>query len=194
MGYFLLDARITDLELWGSDWLLGFGVMSFLFTVFAVGGFSHALNIVDGFNGLSAIAAWIMLAALTVVATVVSDTVLAEVCLVIGASILGFLVWNYPRGTIFLGDGGAYLLGFLIAELAVLLVAPQLVGLALVRAAAAFLPGVGNAVLLLSPPRTARALRRDAPTAFICTRWSTGAWCAGRSAREIPTTAAPATP
>ena len=123
VGYFLLDARITSLDFWGGDWLLGFGAASFMFTVFAVGGFSHALNIVDGFNGLSATAAWMMLAALTVVATAVSDPVLAQVCLVIGASILGFLVWNYPRGTIFLGDGGAYLLGFLVAELAVLLVA-----------------------------------------------------------------------
>ena len=34
---------------------------------------------------------------------------------------LGFFVWNYPAGLIFLGDGGAYLLGFLLAELAVLL-------------------------------------------------------------------------
>jgi len=38
------------------------------------------------------------------------------------ASTLGFLVWNYPRGVIFAGDGGAYFLGFAIAELAVLLV------------------------------------------------------------------------
>ncbi|HMA90293.1 MAG TPA: glycosyltransferase, partial [Burkholderiales bacterium] len=122
VGFFLLDARITDLDVWGSDWLLGFAAISFLFTVFAVGGFSHALNIVDGFNGLSAVAALMMLAALAVVATAVSDPTLAQACVVIGASILGFLVWNYPRGTIFLGDGGAYLLGFLIAELAVLLV------------------------------------------------------------------------
>jgi UDP-GlcNAc:undecaprenyl-phosphate GlcNAc-1-phosphate transferase len=121
-GFFILDARITDLDLWGSDWVLGFGAISFLFTVFAVGGFSHALNIIDGFNGLSAIAALMMLAALATVAMAVSDPALAQACLVIGASILGFLVWNYPRGTIFLGDGGAYLLGFLIAELAVLLV------------------------------------------------------------------------
>jgi UDP-GlcNAc:undecaprenyl-phosphate GlcNAc-1-phosphate transferase len=121
-GFFILDARITDLDLWGSDWVLGFGAISFLFTVFAVGGFSHALNIVDGFNGLSAIAALMMLAALAAVAAAVSDPTLAEACLVIAASILGFLVWNYPRGTIFLGDGGAYLLGFLVAELAVLLV------------------------------------------------------------------------
>ena len=122
VGFFLLDARVTNLDLWGTDWLLGVGAISFAFTVFAVGGFANALNIVDGFNGLAAITALTMLAALTVVATAVSDTVVAQMCLVIGAGILGFLLWNYPRGTIFLGDGGAYLIGFLVAELAVLLV------------------------------------------------------------------------
>jgi UDP-N-acetylmuramyl pentapeptide phosphotransferase/UDP-N-acetylglucosamine-1-phosphate transferase len=35
--------------------------------------------------------------------------------------LLGFLVWNFPRGLIFLGDGGAYLVGFWVAELSVLL-------------------------------------------------------------------------
>jgi len=38
-------------------------------------------------------------------------------------ALLGFLVWNYPGGRIFLGDGGAYLLGFWLAELSVLLIA-----------------------------------------------------------------------
>jgi len=42
--------------------------------------------------------------------------------LVVAAALLGFLIFNYPRGLIFLGDGGAYLVGFLVAELAVLLV------------------------------------------------------------------------
>ena len=37
-------------------------------------------------------------------------------------AIAGFLVWNYPNGLIFLGDGGAYCVGFLVAELSVLLV------------------------------------------------------------------------
>jgi len=37
-------------------------------------------------------------------------------------ALLGFLVWNYPAGKIFMGDGGAYLLGFWLAELSVLLV------------------------------------------------------------------------
>jgi UDP-N-acetylmuramyl pentapeptide phosphotransferase/UDP-N-acetylglucosamine-1-phosphate transferase len=39
----------------------------------------------------------------------------------IGA-ILGFFIWNYPRGLIFLGDGGAYLIGFWIAASSILLV------------------------------------------------------------------------
>src|ERR1700694_4466162 len=43
-------------------------------------------------------------------------------CLVLGGAILGFLMLNFPRGLIFLGDGGAYMIGFLIAEFAVLLV------------------------------------------------------------------------
>jgi UDP-N-acetylmuramyl pentapeptide phosphotransferase/UDP-N-acetylglucosamine-1-phosphate transferase len=34
---------------------------------------------------------------------------------------LGFLLVNYPRGRLFLGDGGAYFLGFWVAETAVLL-------------------------------------------------------------------------
>ena len=34
---------------------------------------------------------------------------------------LGFFLWNYPRGLGFLGDGGAYLLGFIVAELGILL-------------------------------------------------------------------------
>jgi len=35
--------------------------------------------------------------------------------------VMGFFVWNYPAGLIFLGDGGAYFLGFYVAELGVLL-------------------------------------------------------------------------
>jgi UDP-N-acetylmuramyl pentapeptide phosphotransferase/UDP-N-acetylglucosamine-1-phosphate transferase len=36
-------------------------------------------------------------------------------------AVLGFFVWNFPAGLIFLGDGGAYFLGFYVAELSILL-------------------------------------------------------------------------
>jgi UDP-N-acetylmuramyl pentapeptide phosphotransferase/UDP-N-acetylglucosamine-1-phosphate transferase len=39
------------------------------------------------------------------------------------SAILGFFIWNYPRGLIFLGDGGAYLIGFWIGVLSILIVA-----------------------------------------------------------------------
>jgi UDP-N-acetylmuramyl pentapeptide phosphotransferase/UDP-N-acetylglucosamine-1-phosphate transferase len=39
-----------------------------------------------------------------------------------GGAVVGFLFWNYPRGRIFLGDAGAYFIGFMYAELAIQLI------------------------------------------------------------------------
>jgi UDP-GlcNAc:undecaprenyl-phosphate GlcNAc-1-phosphate transferase len=62
------------------------------------------------------------LGAIAYVARTVGDEALMWVALLLGAAVLGFLVFNFPRGLLFLGDGGAYLIGFLIAELALMLV------------------------------------------------------------------------
>jgi UDP-N-acetylmuramyl pentapeptide phosphotransferase/UDP-N-acetylglucosamine-1-phosphate transferase len=122
LGFFLLDARIDGLAVPGLDWALQFTLISFVFTVFAVGGFAQAMNIVDGFNGLAGVVSLVFLGAIAYVARQVGDQELMWSSLVLGASILGFLLFNYPKGLIFLGDGGAYLIGFLIAEFVVLLV------------------------------------------------------------------------
>ena len=42
--------------------------------------------------------------------------------MIAAGAVLGFFVWNFPGGLIFLGDGGAYLLGFVLSELGVLLI------------------------------------------------------------------------
>jgi UDP-N-acetylmuramyl pentapeptide phosphotransferase/UDP-N-acetylglucosamine-1-phosphate transferase len=121
-GYFLIDARITDLDLPYDDHLFDYELFAFGFTLFAVGGFAHATNIIDGMNGLSGFVASAILAAIAIVAWEVGDErILCAALIVMGATI-GFLVWNFPRGVLFAGDGGAYFLGFAIAELAVLLV------------------------------------------------------------------------
>ena len=122
IAFFLLDARVTDLDIPGSTALLGLPLFSFFFTVFAVGGFAHALNIVDGFNGLSAMVVIVTLTALEIVALQVGDLEITLTAVIVSAVVFGFFVWNYPSGLLFAGDGGAYLLGFLTAELAVLLV------------------------------------------------------------------------
>ena len=45
---------------------------------------------------------------------------MAKLCFVVGSVTMGFMLVNYPLGKIFLGDGGAYLLGFLLGWIAVM--------------------------------------------------------------------------
>lgn len=103
------------------DWLLGFTPVAVLFTAFAVGGVANAVNIIDGFNGLATGSVAIMLGAIGLIALDVGDAPLAAVCFLLATCAIAFGVANWPLGKIFLGDGGAYLLGFLLAWVAVLL-------------------------------------------------------------------------
>jgi len=104
------------------DWILDFWPISLLFTMIAVGGCTHALNIIDGINGLAGMIAILMAASLSLVAWQVGDYPIFLIAAALASSTLGFLAWNFPFGRVFLGDGGAYFLGFMLAELAVQLV------------------------------------------------------------------------
>jgi len=126
MGAGVVFALVTgyvmnQVDLPGVDWLLSFYVAGLLFTGFAMGGVANAVNIIDGFNGLAAGALIIMLGAFAWVAHQVGDTLVLSLALVYAALVAGFFAVNFPFGRIFLGDGGAYFLGFLLAGLGVLL-------------------------------------------------------------------------
>lgn len=121
LGWGITGVSLTSVDIWGVDWLLGFTAVSVLFTAFAVGGVANAINIIDGFNGLTAGVALIMLAAFGLIAREVGDIPLAFACLIIAGAVLGFFLVNWPFGKIFLGDGGAYFLGFTLAWIAILL-------------------------------------------------------------------------
>lgn len=103
------------------DSVLRFTPVAVVFTAFAVGGVANSVNIIDGFNGLAAGAVVIMTGTLGLIATHVGDTALASVCFFLVAAILGFGTLNWPLGKVFLGDGGAYMIGFFMAWIAVLL-------------------------------------------------------------------------
>ncbi|MCJ0764319.1 MraY family glycosyltransferase [Variovorax terrae] len=121
LAWAITGVAMRNTGLSGVDALLAFTPLAVLFTAFAVGGVANAVNIIDGFNGLAAGAVAIMLAALGLIALQVDDTALATVAFAAAAVSLGFGAVNWPFGKIFLGDGGAYLLGFILAWLAVLL-------------------------------------------------------------------------
>lgn len=136
LGGYFLGAWLLRLDIPGIDSLLHLpsiqvgwdaialtGILSILITSFAVAGVANAFNIIDGYNGLAGVVAIISLLGLAYVADQVSDRVVLVGALSAVGAIAGFLVWNYPNGLIFLGDGGAYVVGFWVAELSVLLVA-----------------------------------------------------------------------
>ena len=64
-----------------------------------------------------------MFGGLAAMAGYVGDTFVLAQALVMMGAIAGFLVWNYPRGKVFLGDAGANFLGFMSAELSIQIVA-----------------------------------------------------------------------
>jgi UDP-N-acetylmuramyl pentapeptide phosphotransferase/UDP-N-acetylglucosamine-1-phosphate transferase len=96
--------------------------VSVLFTCVLVAGITHAFNIIDGFNGLAGGVAAIVLTGIAYVAFKVGDVVVLAVALTAVGAIAGFLVLNFPRGLVYLGDGGAYLLGYWIGVLLLMLV------------------------------------------------------------------------
>jgi UDP-N-acetylmuramyl pentapeptide phosphotransferase/UDP-N-acetylglucosamine-1-phosphate transferase len=123
LGIWLLDATISRTDVPGLDWLLAVAAVGWGVTVLTVAGVANSVNIIDGFNGLSSMCVSLMLLVFAYVAYMVGDVPLAVWALAGVGAALGFFVWNFPAGLIFLGDGGAYFLGFYLAEIGILLVA-----------------------------------------------------------------------
>ncbi|MFN9709650.1 MAG: MraY family glycosyltransferase [Burkholderiales bacterium] len=121
LGIWLLNAIITRTSVPGLDALMAWWPVAAALTVFMVTGVTHAVNIIDGFNGLASACVFFMMLALALVAYQVGNVWVWACALICAGAISGFFLWNFPAGLIFLGDGGAYFLGFTVAELSVLL-------------------------------------------------------------------------
>jgi UDP-N-acetylmuramyl pentapeptide phosphotransferase/UDP-N-acetylglucosamine-1-phosphate transferase len=121
-AYFLTGYSLNYFGIAPIDWVLQWTVLSVLFTAFAICGITHAINMIDGYNGLAGWSAiWILLG-LWGISTACGDKELALISLVFVGATAGFLLLNWPWGKVFLGDGGSYFLGSSIACLCVLLV------------------------------------------------------------------------
>jgi UDP-N-acetylmuramyl pentapeptide phosphotransferase/UDP-N-acetylglucosamine-1-phosphate transferase len=118
----LLDVWIPRLDVVGLDVLMHWNVLAFTFTIVATAGVSHAFNLIDGLNGLSGGVSVVSLLGLTAIAGHAPGLGAVEIGLLLTAAVLGFLVFNFPFGTIFLGDAGAYSLGHIIVWYSIYLV------------------------------------------------------------------------
>jgi UDP-GlcNAc:undecaprenyl-phosphate GlcNAc-1-phosphate transferase len=93
-----------------------FPYLGIILTFFCVIGLTNAYNIIDGYHGLAAITALFNLLGLMGLEYIIHhDAGSMGIMLAFFGALLGFLIYNYPFGKIFLGDGGAYMTGFIIA-------------------------------------------------------------------------------
>ena len=122
LAWWITDYSLSRLDVWGIDLLMQLKFFSVIFTAFAVGGVANSINIIDGFNGYASLTCTIAFIGFGLIAFQVGDQNLALVSLILAASVWGFFWVNWPFGKLFLGDGGAYFLGFALAWIAVLLI------------------------------------------------------------------------
>jgi UDP-GlcNAc:undecaprenyl-phosphate/decaprenyl-phosphate GlcNAc-1-phosphate transferase len=103
---------IDGVDVAGFDWLLAASpIFAIAFTLFACVGATHAVNLIDGLNGMAGtfgLAASLCLALVALNAGLGGQAV---VLTVLASTIAGFLFANFPHGKIFLGDAGAYTIG-----------------------------------------------------------------------------------
>ena len=122
IAFFYLDIGIRSLNFAWSDYLLSnFNFLSLLFTLLVVGGLINAINIIDGYNGLMAGYSILALLAIAYVSHILGDGLVFQLSLTLTASLAGFFVFNFPLGKIFMGDGGAYFVGLIMAVIGLML-------------------------------------------------------------------------
>lgn len=120
---YALQLAVPRLDLpWADGFWQQYAWLGIGLAVLGISGLPHAFNLIDGYNGLAGLVALICCFGLAYVALQVGDRQLAGLVLSVAGATAGFLVWNYPRGLIFAGDGGAYLWGTAISVASVVLV------------------------------------------------------------------------
>ncbi len=94
-------------------------ILAFFMTLFAIVGFTNALNLIDGLDGLAGSISLIILASLYYIGFVYHDEFIMIVSFLVMATLIGFLLFNWYPASIFMGDSGSLVLGFIIATLAI---------------------------------------------------------------------------
>ena len=117
---------------WGPEFSLGF--MAPVVTVFWVVAFTNAINMIDGRDGIAGGVSILAATTLAVIAADASHPTVALLLIALAGAGLGVLPFNLPPASVYLGDSGATLLGFILGALSI-------------RAAT----GIGDAVFVAVP-------------------------------------------
>lgn len=120
----LLILLVAAFSISEFGWLSNIGIgmidvsvpFAIFITLVAIVGLTNSFNLLDGLHGLSAGTALLIFASLSYIAFSTGFTEFSAQYAIIFCCTLGFFFVNFPCGRLFLGDGGAYFLGFLVAQ------------------------------------------------------------------------------
>ncbi|WP_318765912.1 phospho-N-acetylmuramoyl-pentapeptide-transferase [Lactiplantibacillus carotarum] len=101
-----------------GDWSLGIWYM--VFVIIWLVGFSNAVNLTDGLDGLVAGQATIAFGAYAIIAWYQHQYNVALFCVAVVGSLLGFFIYNHKPAKIFMGDMGSLALGGALAAVSIL--------------------------------------------------------------------------
>ena len=98
---------------------INLGWLALPFTVFAIVGFTNALNLIDGLDGLAATISIVILGTFFTVGVLNDDFFMMLLSMAFISALLAFLLFNWHPASIFMGDSGSLTLGFVISILAI---------------------------------------------------------------------------
>ncbi len=95
------------------------GLLGLALALFWLLGAINAVNLLDGLDGLATVLGIILSAATALIAAVCGHLGIAIIAVAFAGSLAGFLWWNLPPASIFLGDAGSMLIGLTVCTLAI---------------------------------------------------------------------------
>ena len=109
------------------DPLMEYSAVGIPLTILVTAGITNGFNLIDGVNGLASLTAIVAALALSQIAEISGYSTMVHLPMFLAAGVFGFFLINYPFGLIFLGDAGAYTIGFVLSwfGIAVLVNAPE---------------------------------------------------------------------
>jgi len=112
----VINAELPIIELWRIGELINNNyLIRILFFSICLTALSNGMNMIDGMNGLSGLTSLNILAAIVALVLLFDiDKFDIQIFLILGGLLVVFLIFNFPFGKIFLGDAGAYWIGWLL--------------------------------------------------------------------------------
>lgn len=118
IGVVFFLGGFSEVTLFNGNVQLGWlaNIIAVLFLVWLL----NLYNFMDGINGIASVEAITTTVSLAAVYLLLNIPLSSELLLILASSVFGFVLWNFPKARIFMGDAGSGFLGLILGILALI--------------------------------------------------------------------------